>query len=212
MFFLESIRSLSPIYESEQLAEGESTLYLWMKEPDPYLTYLDVRREAADNVNNVHYIEDLSPYEIEKKVNDCGDNILIFSKSKMPLNSQDASSFFGRQKGSLLYVIDPLGRLLVADPQNHDRKKIKHSSFLRGKEVLCAGTMKFQNGKLTSITRASGHYRPEPMNLANALHCLQDKYGLNLTKVLVVENHDEHEPAIDYMNEHYCQPPAPPKV
>ncbi|QXK92124.1 hypothetical protein HL033_00885 [Neoehrlichia mikurensis] len=49
---------------------------------------------------------------------------------------------------------------------------VYHSTLLRYKPGICAGTMMVQNGKITMIDIKSGHYTPAQENLFNAIKCL----------------------------------------
>ena len=48
-----------------------------------------------------------------------------------------------------------------------------HSSYLRGRPVLCAGCMTIVDGQLTYINNGSGHYQPAPKQLYMALEVLR---------------------------------------
>jgi len=59
-----------------------------------------------------------------------------------------------------------------------------HSSYLEGREVLCTGCLTVVNGELTYINNWSGHYQPQPKQLALVLQALQAQ-GIDIGKVLV---------------------------
>ena len=59
-----------------------------------------------------------------------------------------------------------------------------HSSYLEGRDVLCAGCITVVDGALTYINNASGHYKPPPQQLAYALQALQ-ALGIDITNVVV---------------------------
>jgi len=59
-----------------------------------------------------------------------------------------------------------------------------HSSYLEGRDVLCAGAITVVDGTLTYINNASGHYKPPPKQLAYALQALQ-ALGIDITNVVV---------------------------
>jgi hypothetical protein len=90
-----------------------------------------------------------------------------------------------RCKGGFAYAIDQYGDLISGDDapkssigkmlQSHQR--FNHSSLNAGKDVICAGVMKVENGRLTYIDNMSGHYKPTKRNLLNALELLR---GLNV--------------------------------
>jgi hypothetical protein len=47
-----------------------------------------------------------------------------------------------------------------------------HSSFVAGMPVICAGTMKLDNGTVKEITNQSGHYQPKAMRMYEFLRIL----------------------------------------
>ncbi len=49
--------------------------------------------------------------------------------------------------------------------------------FLGGKNVLCAGVMVIRDGKIISMSDASGHYKPYPWHLYYAIDALMKKEG-----------------------------------
>lgn len=59
-----------------------------------------------------------------------------------------------------------------------------HSAYLEGREVLCTGCLTVVNGELTYINNSSGHYQPQPKQLALVLQALQSQ-GIDIGKVLV---------------------------
>lgn len=58
----------------------------------------------------------------------------------------------------------------------------KHSSFLSGGEVLCAGMIKIVNNKIAEISNESGHYRPTHKDIAIFLNHL-DSMGADLSTI-----------------------------
>ncbi len=63
---------------------------------------------------------------------------------------------------------------------------IFHSAYTNGQPVSCAGTMLIENGVVLGIRPDSGHYTPEPKNIAFALLALK-MYGVNIDRVRVLE-------------------------
>ncbi|RYF66733.1 MAG: hypothetical protein EOO22_20555 [Comamonadaceae bacterium] len=63
--------------------------------------------------------------------------------------------------------------------------QINHSSFLAGKEVICAGVMKIKAGKLVYLDNNSGHYKPTVQNLANAIDVLNFEHHADLEDTIV---------------------------
>lgn len=54
--------------------------------------------------------------------------------------------------------MDEVGKIYASPYQI--RGKFHHSSFLSGKPVASAGELTAINGKITEISRKSGHYQP----------------------------------------------------
>lgn len=67
-----------------------------------------------------------------------------------------------------------------------------HSSYYGGGFVKCAGDISFINGKLTSISNLSGHYRPPPRNLVPVIQYLK-RHQVPVEDVRVILNHEEFE-------------------
>lgn len=82
------------------------------------------------------------------------------------------------------YAMDEYGNLFAQETPD-DPRTFNHSSFCRGKQVVCAGILNIRNGELTSINNMSGHYKPGPSHLANALRILIGQ-GLDLAQTEVM--------------------------
>lgn len=90
-------------------------------------------------------------------------------------------------KKRYIFVMDTEGNLFVhEDNQSKDGKRIGHPAFTRGKAVACAGEISVQNGKITEISNASGHYRPGGYSLHRVVEAL---HGRNvLAKDCLIED------------------------
>lgn len=84
------------------------------------------------------------------------------------------------------YAIDEYGNLFAQEVPNVN-EAFNHSSFCRGKQVLCAGIIDIYNGKLVYIDNMSGHYKPRPQHLASALRLLMSS-GVDISQVEVMCN------------------------
>ncbi len=82
-----------------------------------------------------------------------------------------------------LYVMDEKGAIYVLGKEE-DVKKLKHSSLLAGAGVLCAGTIRIEQGQVTWLTGKSGHYQPTVDQIVSVLEKLR-QYQVDLTNVLV---------------------------
>ncbi|KTD35828.1 hypothetical protein Lnau_0812 [Legionella nautarum] len=89
----------------------------------------------------------------------------------------------------------------------HDNQFMKHSSFLSGDEVLCAGMIKIVDNKITEVSNSSGHYRPSHKDIAIFLNHLQ-LLGVDLSTVqlkLLLSTEDTLETKADLFLKNYPQ-------
>lgn len=82
------------------------------------------------------------------------------------------------------YAMDEYGNLFAQEVPD-DPRAFNHSSFCRGKQVVCAGIISVRDGRLEHLDNMSGHYKPGPNQLANALRILIGN-GLNLAQTSVM--------------------------
>ena len=87
-----------------------------------------------------------------------------------------------KAQGYAIYVIDREGQLYVSFESEKDR--VHHSSLLAGGAVACAGELLVFQGELLLLNNQSGHYRPPPAALRQAVDALT-RAGLDLSKVKV---------------------------
>jgi hypothetical protein len=79
--------------------------------------------------------------------------------------------------------MDAAGELYASFEAERDR--LHHSSLLAGAPVACAGELLVFDGRLLLISNQSGHYRPPPRALAQALDALlRAGADLSATRVL----------------------------
>ena len=73
------------------------------------------------------------------------------------------------QKGfqilGFLFAADMDGNIYAAEDEDAGNLQLRHSSFLAGSSVLCAGLITVNRGKLAYISNDSGHYQPSYTNL-----------------------------------------------
>ena len=101
----------------------------------------------------------------------------------------DDKFFSTESKYGWPYAIDKYGNLFCRDDVAAPGQ-FNHSSFNAGKDVICAGFIKIENGDLKLISNNSGHYKPRPQQLHNAVQALINE-GANLNSAEVeVELHD----------------------
>ena len=80
------------------------------------------------------------------------------------------------------YTIDRYGNIFIKRGQDYHWQ---HSSFNRGKEVICAGFVWVDQGVLTLIQNGSGHYRPTQQHLWAAVDLFR-QYGATLDRATVL--------------------------
>ena len=90
------------------------------------------------------------------------------------------------------YARDKYGHLLTMCLQTGDKLAkcgfFNHSSFNAGKDVVCAGVLEAEAGRLTSFGNESGHYKPTRENLHNGVALLaQQKIDFRTTKIKCLE-------------------------
>jgi hypothetical protein len=61
------------------------------------------------------------------------------------------------------------------DSNSKPEQRFHHSTFLAGGEIAGAGTMKVDNGKISTISDASGHYKPDIRQVNNVIDEVEDK-------------------------------------
>ncbi|WP_143711982.1 hypothetical protein [Acidimicrobium ferrooxidans] len=87
------------------------------------------------------------------------------------------------ERGQALYVLSQGGTLLSAPGKVQETH---HSTLLAGTEVAGAGMMRVENGKIRSISNASGHYRPTADYLRNVFKVFERNH-VNLDEIEVEE-------------------------
>ncbi|RYP32488.1 hypothetical protein DL767_005177 [Monosporascus sp. MG133] len=75
------------------------------------------------------------------------------------------------RKNTWIFVADTSFRLYVGMKNSG---AFQHSSFLHGSRISAAGLLKIKNGRLTSLSPLSGHYRPPASNFRAFVHSLED--------------------------------------
>ncbi|KAK4052064.1 hypothetical protein OIV83_002358 [Microbotryomycetes sp. JL201] len=80
-----------------------------------------------------------------------------------------------------LFVSDLKGNLYVGIKKTG---AFQHSSFLSGARVLSAGLIKVDDGKLTSLSPLSGHYRAGSLHFKAFVRALEDR-GVNMESVSI---------------------------
>ena len=85
------------------------------------------------------------------------------------------------RKNTWIFVADTSFRLFVGIKSSG---AFQHSSFLHGARISAAGLIKVRNGRLTSLSPLSGHYRPPASNFRAFVHSLEDA-GVDMGRVSI---------------------------
>jgi hypothetical protein len=104
--------------------------------------------------------------------------LLVPKKGKLYKDPTTPADFRGA------WAMDEYGNLFAQEVPD-DPRAFNHSSFCRGKQVVCAGIIDIDMGTLKSIDNMSGHYKPGPNQMANALRILMGN-GVDLSKTNVM--------------------------
>jgi hypothetical protein len=65
---------------------------------------------------------------------------------------------------------------------SHGHDGLFHSSYTKGQQVMMAGTMLIENGRIKAIRGDSGHYKPTEQNMAMLLQAL-GMFGVDLSRI-----------------------------
>ncbi|RGP55780.1 hypothetical protein FSPOR_11986 [Fusarium sporotrichioides] len=91
------------------------------------------------------------------------------------------------RKNTWIFVADTNFRMYVGIK---DSGAFQHSSFLQGSRISSAGLIKIKNGRLSSLSPLSGHYRPPASNFRAFVHSLRqsevDMSHVSISKSYVV--------------------------
>ncbi|KAK5632648.1 hypothetical protein RRF57_008362 [Xylaria bambusicola] len=85
------------------------------------------------------------------------------------------------RKNTWIFVADTSFRLYVGIKASG---AFQHSSFLQGARISAAGLIKIKNGRLSSLSPLSGHYRPPASNFRAFVHSLEDE-GVDMSHVSI---------------------------
>jgi hypothetical protein len=115
---------------------------------------------------------------------DIEDDRITWSRTGTRVHTLDHNT--GEVPGFAHYAMSTEGELFIRKVDVGEMGKFAHSSFLAGADVLCAGTISVDQGRIIEITNESGHYQPRAANLAEACKAIlaegydprQDGYAL----------------------------------
>lgn len=134
-----------------------------------------------DEQNRVIYLSDAQRdnYELQAR------HGLLYRKDGItPFNTK---RFYGEKK--LLFVIAKDKKIYAARGVS---KKIHHSSFLRGEDVLAAGKIVSRNGKILRLSNNSGHYKPCAEHFLQAIVYFHRLGVLSPDATILLRNEGEH--------------------
>ncbi len=109
------------------------------------------------------------------------------AKGVKKLKHVSAATIFNRllrksvRKNTWIFVADTSFRLYVGIKASG---AFQHSSFLQGARISAAGLIKVKNGRLSSLSPLSGHYRPPASNFRAFVHSLEDE-GVDMSHVSI---------------------------
>ncbi|GGM31750.1 hypothetical protein GCM10009425_47940 [Pseudomonas asuensis] len=97
----------------------------------------------------------------------------VYDAAGKLFDTRNASTAFEHNKGRAIFVMDATGAMYISNEQTPG--KFHHSSFFGGGPVAAAGDIRIENGVITAISRKSGHYRPTPAQLNQAVNHLKNQ-------------------------------------
>lgn len=89
------------------------------------------------------------------------------------------------RKNTWIFVADTSFRLYVGIK---DSGAFQHSSFVQGSRISAAGLVRIKNGRLTSLSPLSGHYRPPASNFRAFVRSLRDE-GVDTSRVSISKSY-----------------------
>lgn len=89
------------------------------------------------------------------------------------------------RKNTWIFVADTSFRLYIGIK---DSGAFQHSSFVQGSRISSAGLVKIKNGRLTSLSPLSGHYRPPASNF-RAFVCSLREEGVDMSRVSISKSY-----------------------
>ena len=134
----------------------------------------------------------LQYYDREERVG----HLLIPHDGKFWTSAGDLYDTSAHPWNKVAYAVDHYGNF-YAGPGNPG--VINHSTFCRGKPIVCAGEIIVLNGNVTWISNGSGHYKPDLNQLKTALKILRSNgFTLLNTTMLDLASGNE-QPALAFL-------------
>lgn len=113
------------------------------------------------------------------------------AKGLKKINHVSAATIFNKllrksvKKNTWIFVADTSFRLYVGIKSSG---AFQHSSFLQGSRISAAGLIKVKDGRLSSLSPLSGHYRPPASNFRAFVHSLKDE-GVDTSHVSISKSY-----------------------
>jgi hypothetical protein len=130
-----------------------------------------ILRQRSLSVNNlqVEYLSDKERDRFKVYLENTSNGIVV----------KDANHAL-KVPGQYAFVMGPDKQMYAGE---HKTDQFHHSSFLRGKPVICAGKISIGiDGRVINITNKSGHYKPDSRHMYDMLKLLQAD-GLDCTGI-----------------------------
>ncbi len=193
-------------YFSEFRYQGDTRIRDWLRREVEKSGKFRSLQEIMQEEPDPSQLPPLYPEDVKANQVSIREGLLYFQNTL--LDTEDVYSGIHELCGNVLFVVSPQGELYISDPKEQDLgTEIHHSSFLRGKPALCAGTLAVTQGVITEITLKSGHYTPGRKELLNFLSLLKESQ-VDLSKILVYEFAGGAREADKYLRMRgFCLPP-----
>jgi len=197
-----NLKGMSPGYTAERtlyVASGKTQMpisgsYMHAASEDPsawaiignktfsQLTPLDYKRLDDYLQGEVTMVDPMDPGGVAKT--NLSRTVLFLDKDERiktlilirgGLMYQDFDKTLNTGNFACAYVIDKYGNLYASRDVFQPGLSFNHSTFNAGKDVICAGILYTNQGRLTSIQNNSGHYKPTRDHLHNAVLLLNNQ-------------------------------------
>ncbi|WP_131783710.1 hypothetical protein [Legionella gresilensis] len=189
------VKRLEDAYYLEFKYAGETEKSAWINEQEPfYNNSLLSLKEVLKIMSKIIYLDDIIQYKLHFK------NGLVYNNNAL-LFSTERSFGMNIQAGYCIFVLAPDLQLYASDPKETLDVNFHHSSFLRGRPVLCAGAIKVEQGKIVEINLLSGHYKPNRNQLLKFLKLLEEQ-GIDLSTISVRDHPDGSIQNAEYYLKH----------
>lgn len=101
------------------------------------------------------------------------DGIMRSARDGQPFDTRAASTHWTQEGGRAIFVMDEHGNIYASNYQRVG--DFHHSTLGNGQPVAAAGEIAVHDGRVQSVTAASGHYQPTPSHMRQ----VADEFGRN---------------------------------